>query len=72
MRALAAHFTPFDSEDAAKRPPVFPQGGSTITQQLVRGYFQQELSSTKNSNSLQHALAIIPGISGIIAPPTGI
>jgi len=70
IRALAAHFTPFDSEDASKRPPVFPQGGSTITQQLVRGYFLQELSSTKNSNSLQHdgilphVLAIVIGVPG--------
>src|ERR1700674_673341 len=70
VRALAAHFTPFDREDASKRPPVFPQGGSTITQQLVRGYFLQKLSSTKNSNSLQHGgmlphvLALVIGVPG--------
>ena len=70
IRALVAHFTSFDSEDASKRLSVFPQGGSTITQQLVRGYFLQELSSTKNSNSLQHegilphVLAIVIGVPG--------
>ena len=70
IRALVAHFTTFDREDASKRPPVFPQGGSTITQQLVRGYFLQELSSKKNSNSLQHkgilphVLAFIIGVPG--------
>jgi penicillin-binding protein 1A len=70
IRALVAHFTPFDSEDASKRASVFPQGGSTITQQLVRGYFLQELSGTKNSTSLQHegilphVLAIVIGVPG--------
>jgi penicillin-binding protein 1A len=50
--------------------PVFPQGGSTITQQLVRGYFLQTLMSTKSSNTLQHrgllphALALAIGVPG--------
>ena len=70
IRALAARFTRFDHRVASKDPPVFPQGGSTITQQLVRGYFLQKLSSTKNSNSLQHEgklphiLAFVIGVPG--------
>jgi penicillin-binding protein 1A len=70
VRALAAHFTISNDEDASKRPLVFPQGGSTITQQLVRCYFLQKLSSTKNSNSLQHegvlphVLAFVIGVPG--------
>jgi penicillin-binding protein 1A len=70
IRALVAHFTPFDSDDSSERPFVFPQGGSTITQQLVRGYFLQELSTTKNSTSLQHrgifphVLAVVFGVPG--------
>jgi penicillin-binding protein 1A len=70
LRALVAHFTPFHSEDASNDPPVFPQGGSTITQQLVRGYFLQRLTSIKNSDSLQHhgvlphALALVIGVPG--------
>jgi penicillin-binding protein 1A len=56
--------------NAAKGAPVFPQGGSTITQQLVRGYFLQTLISTKSSNTLQHrgflphALALVIGVPG--------
>ena len=70
IRGLIAHFTLWGRKDASNRPRVFPQGGSTITQQLVRGYFLQGLSSSKDSNSLQHAgifphvLAIVIGVPG--------
>jgi membrane peptidoglycan carboxypeptidase len=70
IRSLIAHFTPFHGGDASRRPPVFPQGGSTLTQQLVRGYFLQALCSTRNSNSLQHegtlphVLAFVIGVPG--------
>jgi penicillin-binding protein 1A len=37
-----------------ERALVFPQGGSTITQQLVRGYFLQRLTSTENADVAQH------------------
>ena len=67
---LVAHFTTVHAEDASNASAVFPQGGSTITQQLVRGYFLQKLTSTKNSNSLQHegilphVLALVIGVPG--------
>ena len=69
IRALVAHFTAFDGQDASKRPRVFPQGGSTLTQQLVRGYFLQELSRTKNSNSLQHEGVLPHALSFVIGVP---
>ena len=68
--ALIARAEVSGGENAAERAPVFPQGGSTITQQLVRGYFLQKLTSTKNSNTLQHqgllshALALAIGVPG--------
>ena len=34
-------------------PAIFPQGGSTITQQLVRGYFLKGVTSGENSYLLQ-------------------
>jgi penicillin-binding protein 1A len=55
---------------AGERAATFPQGGSTITQQLVRGYFLQRLTSTKTSNTLQHStpfshlLAFAIGVPG--------
>jgi penicillin-binding protein 1A len=59
-----------NGENAGERAAAFPQGGSTITQQLVRGYFLQKLISTKSSNTLQHpnlfshVLAFIIGVPG--------
>ena len=70
IHALIARGGGSDGENAAERAPVFPQGGSTITQQLVRGYFLQKLTSTKNSTTLQHqglfsrALAFVVGVPG--------
>src|SRR5713226_9781227 len=59
------------NRENAREPWVaFPQGGSTITQQLVRGYFLQRLTSTKTSNTLQHqglfphVLAFATGVPG--------
>jgi penicillin-binding protein 1A len=37
----------------ADAPAIFPQGGSTITQQLVRGHFLKGLTSLENSYLLQ-------------------
>lgn len=57
-------------ENPPEHPNVFPQGGSTITQQLVRGYFLQKLTSTKKSKNLQHqgllshVLAFFIGVPG--------
>jgi penicillin-binding protein 1A len=52
MRTLLARLfrNPFDEADS---PAIFPQGGSTITQQLVRGYFLKGLTAGENSRSLR-------------------
>jgi len=52
-----------------ERAAVFPQGGSTITQQLVRGYFLQKLTSTKTSNTLQHQGLFARAVSIVIGVP---
>ncbi|HXN23760.1 MAG TPA: transglycosylase domain-containing protein [Candidatus Dormibacteraeota bacterium] len=70
IQALIAWAGGSNGENAAERAPVFPQGGSTITQQLVRGFFLQKLTSAKNSNTLQHqgllsrVLAFVIGVPG--------
>ena len=40
--------------DAANNSAIFPQGGSTITQQLVRGYFLKTAMAQENSDQLRH------------------
>jgi len=48
---------------------VFPQGGSTLTQQLVRGYFLQDLTSRENGSDLIRS-GVAPGIvSTLIGVP---
>jgi len=70
IHALIARGGGSSGESAGERAQVFPQGGSTITQQLVRGYFLQKLTSTKTSNTLQHkglcphVLALAIGVPG--------
>jgi penicillin-binding protein 1A len=46
--ALAARLTGLGRQDPVNSPLIFPQGGSTITQQLVRGYFLQHQTAFQN------------------------
>jgi penicillin-binding protein 1A len=61
VRALIARVTGSHRNGALEHAAVFPQGGSTITQQLVRGYFLQKLTSTEKNNTLQHS-GILPHV----------
>jgi hypothetical protein len=58
--AMLTHPKIFDGADTRESALLFPQGGSTITQQLVRGYFLQKLTSTENTNTPQHQ-GLVPG-----------
>ena len=61
VRALIARFTGSHGNGALEHAAVFPQGGSTITQQLVRGYFLQKLTSMDKNNTLQHS-GVLPHV----------
>jgi penicillin-binding protein 1A len=62
IRALVARLTGIRREDEVNRPAIFPHGGSTITQQLVRGYFLknmtvfQNMTDQENSNQLRQGV----------------
>jgi penicillin-binding protein 1A len=45
---LVAKLTKLRREDEVNRPVIFPHGGSTITQQLVRCYFLKDLTIFQN------------------------
>jgi penicillin-binding protein 1A len=47
-------------------PAIFPQGGSTITQQLVRGVFLRGLTARENSYQLQPAGLLSRALSSVI------
>lgn len=71
FRGLFSHGAGPNGDHARGHVAAFPQGGSTITQQLVRGYFLQKLTSTKTSTTLQHqglfaqAMAIFIGVPAV-------
>ena len=49
---------------------LLPQGGSTITQQLVRGYFLKNLTAKENSHQLQYGGIVALGLSKLIGART--
>jgi penicillin-binding protein 1A len=51
---LVARLMGIGPQDDTISRVIFPQGGSTITQQLVRGHFLQNLTAQENSNQLRH------------------
>jgi len=63
---LAGRLTKMGGRDAANNAAIFPQGGSTITQQLVRGYFLKEMTAGENSEDLQHRQMLPRALSRVI------
>jgi penicillin-binding protein 1A len=54
LGTLVARLIGLPRQKEVDDPIIFPQGGSTITQQLVRGHFLKALTAEENSNRLRH------------------
>jgi len=50
-------------------PSMFPQGGSTITQQLVRAYFLRDMTAKQYGNKLRHNGFLSTALSYVIGAP---
>jgi len=58
------------SRDATNNSAIFPQGGSTITQQLVRGYFLKTMTTRENSGQLRQDHWLARALSCVIGVRT--
>ncbi len=64
--ALARRLAAGASADAKHGPDSFPQGGSTITQQLVRGVFLEHLTSQEHSQQLKSEGALPRALAWVV------
>ena len=69
---LVARLTELRREDEPNSPAIFPHGGSTITQQLVRCHFLKDLTvfqnmtAEENSDQLRHGVLLPRALSYLI------
>jgi membrane peptidoglycan carboxypeptidase len=63
---LAGRLVRGGRHDEMDRSALFPQGGSTITQQLVRGYFLRRVTAQENSHELRHTELAAGLLSSVI------
>ncbi len=66
IRNLLGRLTKMGRRDAVNSTAIFPQGGSTITQQLVRGYFLKTMTARENSDQLRHSHGLTRALSRVI------
>ena len=66
IRNLIGRLTKMGGRNAANSAAIFPQGGSTITQQLVRGYFLRTMTARENSDQLRHSQVVARALSCVI------
>jgi penicillin-binding protein 1A len=70
IRDLLGRLTHMGRRDVVNSAAIFPQGGSTITQQLVRGYFLKTMTAQENSDQLRHAQILARALSWVIGART--
>ncbi len=70
IRDLIARLTKMGRRDSVDIAAIFPQGGSTITQQLVRGYFLKTMTAQENSDQLRHGQGLARALARLIGART--
>ena len=63
---LAGRLVRGGRHDEVDGAALFPQGGSTITQQLVRGNFLRRVTAQENSYQLRHAGLMAGTLSSVM------
>ena len=57
--------------DETRVPRIFPQGGSTVTQQLVRGVFLGDVTAHENQNERRHG-GLLPRVMSFVTGPRSV
>jgi membrane peptidoglycan carboxypeptidase len=70
IRNLLGRLTKMGRRDASNSAAIFPQGGSTITQQLVRGYFLKSTTAQENSDQLRYTQGLARALSRVVGART--
>ncbi len=70
LGVFAAGVLGLGRQGIVESPALLPQGGSTITQQLVRGHFLKHLTAQENSHQLQYGGLVARGLSTVIGART--
>ncbi len=70
MGAFATSLVGLGRQGETANPALLPQGGSTITQQLVRGHFLKNLTAKENSHQLQYDGIVARTLSHLIGART--
>jgi penicillin-binding protein 1A len=68
-RSVAATRAASRREGRLRVKVIFPQGGSTVTQQLVRGYFLADITKDEDESVLQRPTLVARGMASLIGVP---
>jgi penicillin-binding protein 1A len=69
LRSAAASRRASEEAGRLRLKIVFPQGGSTLTQQLVRGYFLADLTKDEDLNVLQRPTLVARAMAAALGVP---
>jgi penicillin-binding protein 1A len=67
---LLGRLTKMGKRDSVNSAAIFPQGGSTITQQLVRGYFLKSMTAQEDGGPLRHSQILARALSSVVGART--